>query len=142
MPLQVRVFVRTALLYLLASALLGGALLAAQGLGIGGPTGAFQPLFYHLLMLGWTTQLIGGVAIWMFPVISRERPRGDERVAWAAYGALNAGLLLRALAEPAYGLGQRGWTGAALALSALLQAAAVWLLVAALWPRVKGKASR
>lgn len=142
MPLQVRVFVRTALLYLLASALLGGVLLIAEGLGVGGAIWAFQPLFYHLLMVGWATQLIGGVALWMFPVVSRERPRGDERVGWAAYAALNGGLLLRALAEPAHGLGQRGWTGAALVLSALLQAAAVWLLIAALWPRVKGKPAR
>ncbi|HEU4324368.1 MAG TPA: hypothetical protein VFS21_14540 [Roseiflexaceae bacterium] len=142
MPLLVRVFVRTALLYLLASALLGGALLAAQGLGVGGAIRAFQPLFYHLLMVGWASQLIGGVALWMFPVASRERPRGDDRLGWAAYGGLNAGLLLRALAEPAHTLGQRGWTGPALVASALLQAAAVWLLVAALWPRVKGKPAR
>ncbi len=48
-------------------------------------------------MLGWATQLIGGVALWMFPPLSREQPRGDERLGWFAYGALNGGLLLRAV---------------------------------------------
>jgi hypothetical protein len=142
MPLQVRVYVRTALLYLLASALLGGALLIAQGLRIGGGIWAFQALFYHLLMVGWATQLIGGVALWMFPVHSREQPRGNAVFAWGAYASLNAGLLLRALAEPAQGLGQRGWPAIALAASALCQVTAVWLLVGVLWPRVKGKAKR
>jgi hypothetical protein len=90
-------------------------------------------------MVGWATQLICGVALWMFPPFSRERPRGDERLGWFAYAALNSGLLLRAVFEPLHAWSRAPWMGWALALSALLQVLAIWLLVAAIWPRVKGR---
>jgi hypothetical protein len=76
----------------------------------------------------------------MFPPLSRERPRGDERLGWFAYGALNGGLLLRAVAEPANAAEPRSLWGIALALAAILQVLAIWALVLALWPRVKGRA--
>ncbi|HWQ14883.1 MAG TPA: hypothetical protein VNL77_18940 [Roseiflexaceae bacterium] len=136
---QSRIYIKTALAYLLAAFLVGGLVLANQGLGLSGRITALLPVYYHLLMVGWVTQLIGGVALWMFPPLSRERPRGDERLGWLAYGALNGGLLLRAVAEPAHTWSPGPWSGAALALSALLQPLAAWSLVAALWPRVKGK---
>ncbi len=138
MQRQAQYFIKTALVQLLAAMLLGALLLIGQGLQIGG-LGALLPVYYHLLMLGWATQLIGGVALWMFPVLSRERPRGDERLGWFAYGALNSGLLLRAVAEPANAAAPRSVWGVLLALAALLQTLAIWALVLALWPRVKGR---
>jgi len=96
-------------------------------------------VYYHLLMVGWATQLIGGVALWMFPVHSRERPRGDERLGWIAYGALNGGLLIRAIAEPIHTLEPRDWSAWGLVGAALLQVCAVWILVVTLWSRVKGR---
>lgn len=137
MYLQARVFIKTALAYLLAAFLVGGVVMANQGLHFNERIGALLPVFYHLLTVGWLTQLIVGVALWMFPPRSRQQPRGDERLGWLGYGALNAGLLLRVVAEPFY-----AWTGTAgwlLALSALLQTVAVWTFVSTLWPRVKGK---
>lgn len=138
---QARAYIKTALAQLLASVLLGALLLANQGLHLHPQLGALVPVYYHLLMVGWATQLIGGVALWMFPPRSRERPRGDERLGWFAYGALNSGLLLRAIAEPLQLIRPSGWTGWGLALSALLQVLAVWALALALWPRVKGRPS-
>jgi hypothetical protein len=140
MHLQAQVYIKTALALLLASMLLGALLLANQGLRFHAQLGMWLPVYYHLLMVGWATQLIGGVALWMFPPLSRERPRGDERLGWLAYGALNGGLLLRAVAEPLQLIRPAAWTGWALALAALLQVLAIWALVIALWPRVKGRA--
>ncbi|MCU0494903.1 MAG: hypothetical protein MUD01_25230 [Chloroflexaceae bacterium] len=138
MYLQARVFIRTALAYLLAALLLGGLVLVNQGLNFSPYIAAFQPVFYHLLTVGWLTQLIFGVALWMFPVLSKQRPRGDERIGWLAYATLNGGLLLRVVFEPlhAWGFTSVG----ALVLSALLQVVAGWAFVFAIWPRVKGKA--
>ncbi len=139
MYLQARVFIKTALAELLAAVLLGALLLVNQGLHLYGQLGTLLPVYYHLLMFGWATQLIAGVALWMFPPLTRERPRGDERLGWCAYGALNGGLALRAVAEPLQMLWPSPWTGWALALAALLQVLAVWAIVLALWPRVKGR---
>jgi hypothetical protein len=139
MHTQARYFIRTALINLLAAFVVGGVVLANQGLGIDGRLGALLPVFYHLLMVGWVTQLICGVALWMFPPYSREQPRGDERLGWFTYGALNAGLLLRVVFEPLQSWLPIPWLGWPLALSALLQMLAIWSFVAAIWPRVKGR---
>ena len=100
MALQARFFIRTALVWLLVAFLVGGIVLINQGLMLDSRIGALLPVFYHLLMVGWATQLICGVALWMFPVYSREQPRGNERLGWFCYGALNGGLTLRTIFEP------------------------------------------
>src|SRR5215212_7609120 len=129
MHTQARYFIRTALAYLLAAFVVGGLVLINQGLEIDGRIGLLLPVFYHLLMVGWATQLICGVALWMFPPFSRERPRGDERLGWCTYVALNSGLLLRVVAEPLNSWSPTPWLGWALALSALLQVLAIWVFV-------------
>lgn len=93
------------------------------------------PTYVHLLVVGWLTQLIFGVAYWMFPRYSAERPRGSERLGWATFVLLNAGLLLRAIVEPWHALGGRG--AALLVSSALLQLLAGWMFVANTWPRIR-----
>ncbi|HEU5012542.1 MAG TPA: hypothetical protein VFT66_08360 [Roseiflexaceae bacterium] len=136
---QARIFIRTALAYLVAAFLVGALVLVNQGLALDSRIGALLPVFYHLLMVGWTTQLICGVALWMFPPFSREQPRGDERLGWATYALLNSGLLLRVVAEPLHAWQPAPWSGWALAISGVLQATSIWIFVAAIWPRVKGR---
>ena|SRR5215813_10095232 len=139
MHTQARYFIRTALIFLLVAFLVGGLVLVNQGLALDSRLGLLLPVFYHLLMVGWATQLICGVALWMFPPYSREQPRGDERLGWITYAALNGGLLLRSVFEPLHAWSRAAWMGWALALSALLQVLAIWVFVAAIWPRVKGR---
>jgi hypothetical protein len=110
-----------------AIAVLAGALLAWPG----APALPY-PTYLHLFTVGWLSNLIFGVAHWMFPRASAEHPRGDVRLAWAGWGTLNAGLILRIVGEVT-----NGRAPAWLVLAALLQLAAVWLWVAHLWPRVK-----
>ncbi|MEO6066807.1 MAG: hypothetical protein ABJB33_10505 [Gemmatimonadota bacterium] len=91
------------------------------------------PTYLHLFTVGWLTNLIFGVAHWMFPRASVAAPRGDERLAWAGWGALNAGLILRVVGEVLRGSSSGAW----LVFAAALQLVAVWIWVAHLWPRVK-----
>lgn len=120
----------------LAAGLFGLTLVAAQP-ELNGPAwvGALSPTLFHLLVAGWLTQLIFGVAHWMFPRHTAETPRGSERLMWLAWGTLNTGLLLRVLGEPRALLG--GDAGLALPLSALLQFVAALAFIANLWRRVK-----
>ena len=137
MPPLTRWFLKAALVYLVAALSTGVALAAGGAGGLGPLVGALAPVYVHLFMVGWVTQLIFGVSLWMFPRYSRESPRGSEGLGWATLVALNLGLVLRAVAEPAHALGPRTLTGWALVLSAFLQWSAGLLYVASIWPRVK-----
>ncbi len=134
MPALSRWFIKTALLYLVAA--LGLGLLMSLAPALRFPD--FHPVYVHLLVVGWLTQLIFGVAYWLFPRHSRAHPYGPH--AWRARGAyalLNGGLLLRVVAEPL--LSQEPVAGPTLVASALLQSVGVLLYVVDLWPRVRGK---
>src|SRR5512139_1248642 len=100
MPTLTRWFIKIALVYFVAALLLG-LLLAFGGTStLPGWIGAFSPVYFHLFMVGWVTQLIIGVAYWMFPKYSSEKPRGNEQLAWATFWLINIGLLLRVVSEP------------------------------------------
>ena len=141
MPVLSRFFVKSALLCLV----LGGAIagLALNGAGGLPPTLlALRPLAWHLLTVGWATQLIFGVAFWMFPHMPAGPPRGDERLAWVVFWTLNVGLALRALGEPLATLRPTPITGVLLPLAATLQLAAVLIFVLLAWPRVRALGAR
>ena len=106
-------------------------------LGLSWGLATLAPVYIHLFMVGWVTQLVFGVAYWMFPKYSRERPRGHEGLAWATFGLLNGGLILRALGEPLNTLRPGELWGWLLVISALSQWLAGLGFVFGLWPRVK-----
>ncbi len=135
MPSLTRWFVRTSLLYLVLASLMG--ILIAARLPIV-PTG-LTPVYLHLFIVGWLTQLIFGVMHWMFPKDTNDKPRGDEGLVWAVFVMLNVGLVLRAVAEPLNARDDSQFWGTALALSALLQWLAGLGFVVNSWRRVKGR---
>ena len=96
---------------------------------------AVWPSYLHLLVLGWLTQLIFGVAYWMFPRYSAEKPRGSEPMGWAAFVAAQLGLVFRAVVEPWHAVG--GEAAPLLVVSAALQLLAGLAFVANTWPRVR-----
>lgn len=139
MPLLARWYVKTALIYLGAALLVGAVIAVGPMLGLVGVAGALWTTYLHLLVVGWLTQLIFGVAIWLFPRYSRERPHGRMRLAALAYVLLNGGLLLRAVAEPGlFWSPAPGWRWV-LAASATLQWLAVLFFVGFVWRRVRTK---
>jgi cbb3-type cytochrome oxidase subunit 1 len=140
MPPLTRWFLKSALVYLVA-ALLAGALVAARNVWLLPPlVSAFTPVYLHLFMVGWVTQLIFGVVFWMFPKYSKEKPRGSETLGWATYLLLNVGLLLRVLGEPLNALQPGTLWGWLLVVSAVLQWLAGFSFVANTWGRVQDTA--
>ncbi len=136
MPRPARWLIKTALLYLVVA--LGiGLVRAGQTAGLvpGTATILWLPQL-HLLTVGWLTQLIFGVAFWLFPSPAPST-QPSPRLVWGAYGVLNAGLLLRLGSEPAFFPDPvRKW---GLVASAALQWSASLLLVAHFWGRVRSK---
>lgn len=137
MPPLTRWYIRLAFTYLVASLLLGTAAAARQPFGLPVLIAAFGPVAVHLFVVGWITQMIFGVAYWMFPRRSAEMPRGDPAPAVAALALLNAGLLLRVVAEPWHSVRPSPGAAALLVLSALAQWLAGVTFVIQMWPRVK-----
>jgi len=137
MPILTRWFIKTSLAYFVAALVVGVAQAAHAPLSLASGLAAAGPVYVHLLVVGWITQVIFGVAYWMFPKYSTEAPRGNDRLAIVAYVCLNAGLLLRVIAEPAYALHPGTGFGRALGLSAVLQWLGGMAFVVNTWGRVK-----
>ncbi len=137
MPPLTRWFIKSALLYFVAS-LLVGVLLVVPGAADRWPLlAALTPVYVHLFMVGWVAQMIFGVAYWMFPRFSKDRPRGSEALALVTYVGLNAGLLARAVAEPMLVLAPGPAWSAALVAGAVLQWVAALAFAVNTWARVK-----
>ncbi|MCC6298733.1 MAG: hypothetical protein IT314_05515 [Anaerolineales bacterium] len=132
MPLLTRTFIKTGMLCLALALALGIAL--ATGI-----TNGLFPVYIHLLVFGWLTQLIFGVVFWMFPKYSVAKPRGSEALGWWTYALLNSGLLMRAIAEPIQSTQPNSLGGWVLVISALFQFSAGALFVVNSWGRVKEK---
>ena len=138
MPPITRWFVRSALLWFLLALATGVLLAGGVSADIPGTGWTLPyPTYLHLLTVGWLTNLIFGVAFWMFPRYTAEHPRGSDRLGWLAYAGLNAGLVLRLVGEPL--LISVDGRGTLLLLSAGLQLLGAWAFVLNTWPRVKVK---
>ena len=129
MPRLVRWLIRSALICLVAALVLG----AVRALSPGNAwlAGAW-PVYLHLLVLGWLSQLVTGVAYWMFPRVERGAAPTDWR-GWAVFALLNAGLVIRVIAEPTM------LHGSWLPLAAVLQFLAMTIFAWSIWPRVRGR---
>ncbi|MCO6451814.1 MAG: hypothetical protein J5I90_13600 [Caldilineales bacterium] len=137
MPSITRTYIKTSLLYLIATLIVAILLSLCAMSSLPAVVGYMTPVYYHLLMVGWITQLIFGVIFWMFPKQSKERPRGSETLAWAVYALLNLGLILRVIAEPMVTTRPSSFWGIVLLVSALSLWLAGVLFVANTWRRVK-----
>ncbi|MFZ0546409.1 MAG: hypothetical protein WAM60_13275 [Candidatus Promineifilaceae bacterium] len=137
MPVLTRWYLRSALLYLAAALLL--AVVLALPVDIPAFVRAMNPAYFHLFMVGWATQMIFGVIYWMFPILTRENPRGNERLGWTSYILLNVGLLMRVAGEPLVATYPESGLGWMLAISAVLQWLAAVVFVFLAWPRVKDR---
>lgn len=134
MPALTRWFVKSAMLCLIASLALS--ILMQSDLSAQVPLlRVLWPTYLHLLVVGWLTQLIFGVAFWMFPKHPSLPPRGSNRLGWICFTLLNLGLAIRLVAEPLLALGQP--CAPLLVISAVAQLFAGWAFVANTWSRVR-----
>jgi len=139
MPTLTRWYIKSALFYLVVALLL--ALLLALPTTVNLPLFIrfMNPVYFHLFLVGWVTQMIFGVIYWMFPIITRVQPRGNVQIGWLSYFLLNVGLLLRLIAEPLVALQPAPGLGWILVVSAVLQWSGIVLFIYLAWPRVKEK---
>jgi heme/copper-type cytochrome/quinol oxidase subunit 1 len=124
-------FVRAALVYLALGFTLGAVMLANEGLNILPDLDRLGPLHAELLLLGWIMQLGLGVAYWILPRFSQGQPRGNAGLAWAAFGLLNAGILLVLAGAAVTGADWLSFAGR------LLEGMGVLVFIGVMWRRVR-----
>lgn len=136
MPALTRWFIKTSFIYF-ALALAAGLFLAIQSLYRLNILGGLFPVYIHLLVFGWLTQLVFGVVFWMFPKYTVGQPRHSEPLGWLTYVSLNLGLILRVIFEPIYTNQSSPFMGWMLVVSAILQFLSGLAFVSNTWGRVK-----
>src|SRR5687768_12101771 len=124
MPTISRVMIKAGLAYALAGMGLSTLWLIQRAQPLHPLLAFIQPTALHLIVVGWLTQMIFGVALWMFPPWSKATPRGPAVLTWSCFTLLNAGLLVRLFAEPLNSYAPAPVWGWALVLSAVAQVAA------------------
>jgi len=82
-PTLSRWFIKAGLLYFIAGLLLS-VLMQWPGSLEHSWLRVVWPTYVHILVMGWVTQLIFGVAFWLFPKYSAALPRGSEPLAGPA----------------------------------------------------------
>ena len=85
--------VLTALVYLGTGFLLGALMLWQKGVPLDPGLLRLLPMHVEFVLLGWTLQLVMGIAFWILPRFGHEPRYGNQRLGWIAYGLLNLGVL-------------------------------------------------
>ena len=85
-------FIRSSFISLILGFTFGSLILFQKGIPFNPQVWRFLPAHIDLVLFGWTIQLIMGVGFWIFPRFGRKR--GNEKLAWLAFGLLNFGLWL------------------------------------------------
>ena len=135
MPKLTRWFLKAALVYLILALCSGILFVLPNRTAIAG----LFPVYIHMLVFGWLTQLVFGVAWWMFPKYSSSNLRGHEWLGWTIFIALNLGLILRMIFEPLQNIASFPMVGWMLVIAAILQWLSGVAFVANTWPRVREK---
>jgi hypothetical protein len=100
MPRLSQLMIRTALVWLATGYTIGGLLLLNKGIPLLPWLWALRLTHVHLLLVGWMVQFACGVAFWILPRLDASGSRGNQRLAWLCYAALNIGVVLAALYDP------------------------------------------
>lgn len=129
MPRLSALLIRTALIYLLLGFTLGGLMLWNKGLPIHPGIWRLLPAHMEFLLLGWTVQLVMGVAYWILPRFRTRRPKTE--LVWLSFGLLNAGIWFVAVG------GYTSSAASAQLIGRFLEVGAVVAFVIHAWFRVK-----
>ena len=151
MPTTSRLTIRVSIVYLCLGAVLGTLLLVNRWILLGPAISVLRVSHISVLVFGWLTQLILGVAWWLLPPLGiRSRTgdglprrgqaqRGSETLFWATVLCLNIAVLMQALFQPLFIWTQVDALGNIANLADLFLLAAAVGFVVNLWGRVRGR---
>lgn len=129
MPRLSVLYIRAALIYLMLGFTFGAAMLWHKGVPLHPMIWRLLPAHIEFLLIGWTVQLVFGVAFWILPRFYTNR--GETRPAWLAFYLLNVGIWMVGVA-PALGL-----QGIVPLLGRVAELGAAIAFALHAWPRIK-----
>jgi heme/copper-type cytochrome/quinol oxidase subunit 1 len=138
----VRLYIKTAVGFLVAGLLIGGWLLARRELFGVMATPYEISAHTHVILVGFVMTMILGVALWLFPRPAKDDVRYRPGMAYGAYWLLTAGTAVRAIAELARRGGPGSWIAWLIVASGLAQIAALGLFFYTMWSRIRGIGSQ
>ncbi len=122
-------FLRAALIHLALGFTLGALLLWNKGVPLDSRLWLLLPAHMEFLLLGWTLQLVFGVAYWILPRFHTSR--GNPAPVWVSFVLLNSGVWLVSLAP------FLGNPSAWLIAGRLAESGAATAFAWHAWPRIK-----
>jgi len=125
-------YIRIALLYLALGFTLGGLLLFNKGFPLHSLIWSLLPVHIESVLIGWTLQLVMGMAFWILPRFQKAPVRGNEALAVGAFILINIGILSIVLASFLPGMLWLAFVGRT------AEAAGVIAFIVHAWPRIKG----
>lgn len=150
MPTTSRIFIKASVIYLILGAVLGALFLVNHWVPLVPGLLTLRSSHVQFLVVGWLTQLIVGVAWWLFPPLASglnpgdiqpvrrgQAQRGSEPLFWATFVLLNIGILLQAVFEPAYRWSRLELFRFLTGISGLFLLAAALAFVLNMWGRVR-----
>ena len=94
MPRLSRWLLRAALINLALGFTIGALLLWNKGIPLHAAIPRLLPAHMEFLLVGWTIQLVVGVALWIFPRFGAGTLARHSTIGWTAFALLNAGVWL------------------------------------------------
>ena len=139
MPKVTRWFIKAGILYFITGVFL--AVIAEIPAFGAGPL--LLPVYWHMLVMGWITQTIMGVSIWMFPRKHRDKQEREKLLCWLAFGLLNTGLILRFLFEPFLSITMGNYAiNLLIVVSSVFQVLAIVAYILEILPRLQPREKR
>jgi hypothetical protein len=115
MPVTSRLFVKASIIYLCLGAILGALMFINRWIPLGAWVSYIRVSHVEMLIVGWLTQLILGVAWWLFPPLKiglradaslpirrGQTQRGSEPLFWVTFALLNTAVLIQSVVQPLY----------------------------------------
>jgi cbb3-type cytochrome oxidase subunit 1 len=138
----VRRYIKTAIAFLGVGLVLGGWMLVRRELQ-GIPATAYEMSAHtHALFVGFVTEMILGVALWLFPRPHKEDVRYSPRVAEAAYWLLTIGTATRVAGELARDSSEGLMLRLAVVCAGIAQIVGVGLFFYTMWSRIRAVGSK
>ena len=150
MPVTSRLFVKASIIYLCLGAILGALMFINRWIPLGAWVSYIRVSHVEMLIVGWLTQLILGVAWWLFPPLKiglradaplpirrGQTQRGSEPLFWVTFGLLNAGVLIQSVVQPLYTWSRVEVFHVLTGISGVLLLLAAIAFVVNMWGRVR-----